>query len=81
MHNLQGQFVGRNDFVSDIKTCKEFISLNSAGIEFQITDPKELIEFLSSKTVLILWTISSDLEQRLQLWLILTKEFAKVSSW
>ena len=81
MHNLQGQFVGRNDFVSDIKTFQEFISLNSAGIEFQITDPKQLIEFLSSKTVLILWTISSDLEQRLQLWLVLTKEFAKVSSW
>ena len=45
LHNLQGQFVGRNVFISDLKTWKEFISRNSAGIEFQITDLKQLIEF------------------------------------
>ena len=40
LHNLQGKIVDRCAFISDLKTWKEFISLNSAGIDFQLTDPK-----------------------------------------
>ena len=64
MHNLQGQFVGCHAFTSDLKTWEEFIPLNSAGIEFQITDLKELLEFRYLKTVLVLKTASYDLEGR-----------------
>ena len=40
LHNLQEQFPGHYAFISDLKTWKEFISLNSPGIEFEFTDPK-----------------------------------------
>ena len=40
LHNQQAQFVGYHAFISDLKTWKEFISLNSVGIKFQITDSK-----------------------------------------
>ena len=40
LHNLQKNFGGRHAFISDLKTWKEFISLNLPGIEFQITDSK-----------------------------------------